>query len=122
MNFIESIRKNFISFYLRTLFSFACNCEGQEPTGYAALSLINHNFLPKTSPNESLPFLCRTPTISDPSIAAAAVDAIQPEMVEDVGKGRTEEEMDTGGNTETLNACTEGWESFEGKCYKVCAV
>ncbi|KAK3729848.1 hypothetical protein RRG08_058164 [Elysia crispata] len=88
---------------------------GQEPTGYVALSLINLHFLSKTSRKELLQFFCGSRTDSSPSKAsAAAVDGVYP-----VKRDPTRGSVATGGDVAGMQlSCRDGWESFQGKCYK----
>ena len=111
------------SLFQRTFSSFFFTYSaGQERTGYVAINLTNPSFLPKTNPNELLPFLCETRNALSSSTAAAAVDAVQPVR----GEARAQDEEitrqkdDTREDTaELLNTCTECWKSCERKCYKV---
>ncbi|KAK3729842.1 hypothetical protein RRG08_058160 [Elysia crispata] len=100
---------------------WASGYTGQERTGYVAINLTNPSFLPKTNPNELLPFLCETRNALSSSTAAAAVDAVQPVRGEARAQDEeiTREKDDTREDTaEILNTCTECWKSFERKCYK----
>ena len=102
-----------LSVLSRSLPSFVSKSAAQEHAGYVALSLTNLHFLPKPSPHKMLPFLCGARSVFSTTRLAAG-------GVLDAGKHITKEYMDTQENpAEILNTCTEGWESFEGKCYKV---
>ena len=120
-NFLTYATNKNISFrfFLPTLPSFVTYPSGQEPTGYVALSLINLHFLSKTSRKELLQFFCGSRTDSSPSKAsAAAVDGVYP-----VKRDPTRGSVATGGDVAGMQlSCRDGWESFQGKCYKVCLV
>ena len=88
--------------------------EGQEPTGYVALSLVDLHFIPETSPNKVLPSLCR---------AARRSPGVDANQTVEGGKGGAGGELNEKQHPPKIHTkCREGWDSFEGKCYKVCKV
>ncbi|KAK3800966.1 hypothetical protein RRG08_001214 [Elysia crispata] len=86
------------------------NYIGQEPTGYVALSLVDLHFIPETSPNKVLPSLCR---------AARRSPGVDANQTVEGGKGGAGGELNEKQHPPKIHTkCREGWDSFEGKCYK----